>query len=1685
MKVKNIRSCTLGLLGLALSAVLAMASPVINTAPTARTVVNEGNALHLSVAATGNGTLSYQWYHNNRIISGATAANYTATHTLYSAQGAYTVAVTDTDGTTRATGFVNVLIPGHATAVAWGSNWSGQTTIPDGLTDVVAIAAGYNQTVALKADGTVVTWGYSGGSIGQATQPAGLTGVVTIAACGDNVVALKADGTVVAWGPTYTGQTNVPTGLTGGVAIAAGSSHTVALKADGTVVAWGYNGNGQTTIPDGLSNVVAITAGNSYTVALKADGTVVAWGYNEYGQTTVPAGLSGVVAIAASDRYTVALKADGTVVSWGLDSYIATPAGLTDVVSIAFGDYHAVALKADGTVVAWGENYYGQTALPALSGVAAIAAGSIHSVALITESAPVVTTPLASTSVAINQAAILSVSASGNGLAYQWYHNGELILGATAASYALNKVNYYDAGAYRVAVTNQLGTVESAEITVTVTLPSSLGSAAQAYDLLYGFAFSPAKTLLDAYIAAKPNAADLPLARLLRSAARFGSAAAVDVPAFLKTKLGAIKADPAALIVDEESVTFPLGLRTGAQAPWTNSGNTWHLPANTDNGSPSLVVVNTGANTEPFTLRFAQAANEPSFYVHGTIDFGTYGSTDNSSLEAACGGDSSNGFINLTTNSSVASVVGSNGLAVTLLPGEALNLGLYGNEYAFDVTLGGNAGTHLHVAAADSDAQNYPRLKSGSNLTYVFAFLKAQDAAVLAATLDDLNAIPAAAVIRLAAGDVGTTQDIVLGAPERELFKGAIKLLQAVRLLGDTYDLGLDLSNGTVFETPTFDAFWAQHPQLLTALATANPADRAQAKALLQAAVAHYRGVENDLWSRPARTDGAIYLVSITADLTPTQAAQSRAEISKGLDRLLATLSGPMSFDDYLAKYPRFGVPVGTRLSFAPFFAAQPFDLRANLPANAAGFLQSGPGLLDGLLATGVLSGLTPGQLDEVAASAAPSANLLFAEVRQTDWVTAAGFAVRGIVPHAHNDAVAGLAATSTYVLVVSPQQDDNTYRLVRLNLTAAGGWTKAWELTGLANDPTEQALLLGSEILLCGRQVISQTTGLVAGEVAGAPADWTVYGMTGVAGAYAESMDSALLTRSAAGEVRWHSNEEISTAAGFDFIGGNRAQIAIPANGYASTGFTATTTIIVWDEQHATAKALQWDGGGWTVLWSKDLTGYGESMAGSFTLLSDAHWLYAGRIFSCATGDVLLDPTPLVQSGDWENPTQILDGFYSISGMEGNPRLFTLDGNAHLRVVPSSAITSVLTASLLDRESLVDSGVVRFRQFNVAGYAKGAAAPVLASSPKFIVVRYWVTSDTPNGSGLQSQEKYARLDWNGTQFTMSWSVASRLVDYMDYSSISKTILDARYFTAVDGIRSLATGRLVADSNGFSGYNTNSSDYLAPFYFDNNSSVILDGLVVGSYQDNHNSGMNKVSVLRPLARNLTAPTIQTQPVGQTVNQGQTATFAVSAGGSAASAQWFFKGGPITGATSSSYSFTATTATVGSYTVTLTNAAGTATSEAAALTVILPPAIIGQPQGQNVKSGDPVTVSVTASGSTANYQWALNGNAIAGATEASYRFTATTETAGVYTVTLANAAGTVTSEPAAVVVAPTLLSQPQAVTVNQGQTAPSLSPPEVQMPTTSGPSMVPRSREQPARAIASQLPPPRPVTTRLR
>ncbi len=222
-----------------------------------------------------------------------------------------------------------------------------------------------------------------------------------IAAGGHHVLALKADGTVWSWGANDTGQLGTNDGparaapapvadLSSVAAIATGYGHSLALKVDGTVWAWGDNSfaqlgdgtqiNRSVPVPiAGLTNVVAVAAGRLHSLALQSDGSLWAWGADFFRQLgdggfmtqlrPIRITMPGPVArVFASDYASAAVLADGSAWRWGNGSGPAFPsmsmptrvADLPAATEIALGFGHLVARTTNGDVWVVGANDYGQ-----------------------------------------------------------------------------------------------------------------------------------------------------------------------------------------------------------------------------------------------------------------------------------------------------------------------------------------------------------------------------------------------------------------------------------------------------------------------------------------------------------------------------------------------------------------------------------------------------------------------------------------------------------------------------------------------------------------------------------------------------------------------------------------------------------------------------------------------------------------------------------------------------------------------------------------------------------------------------------------------------------------------------------------------------------------------------------------------------------------------------------------------------------------------------------------------------------------------------------------------------------------------------------------------------------------------------------------------------------------------------
>jgi hypothetical protein len=195
-----------------------------------------------------------------------------------------------------------------------------------------------------------------------------------------------------------------------------------------------------------------------------------------------------------------------------------------------------------------------------------------------------------------------------------------------------------------------------------------------------------------------------------------------------------------------------------------------------------------------------------------------------------------------------------------------------------------------------------------------------------------------------------------------------------------------------------------------------------------------------------------------------------------------------------------------------------------------------------------------------------------------------------------------------------------------------------------------------------------------------------------------------------------------------------------------------------------------------------------------------------------------------------------------------------------------------------------------------------------------------------------------------------------------------------------------------------------------------------------------------------------APTITQQPASQTVTAGQTATFSVTATGTAPlSYQWYVNGATV-GTNSSIYVISGTSAAqnAAQIYVNVTNTAATVKSGVVSLTVNAAPtapSITQQPMSQTVTAGQNASFSVAAAGTAPlAYQWFMNG-APAGTNSNAFSTpqTTTAQTGAQIYAKVTNAQGSATSGIAILTVtqapvAPTITQQPTSVTVSAGQAA---------------------------------------------
>lgn len=169
------------------------------------------------------------------------------------------------------------------------------------------------------------------------------------------------------------------------------------------------------------------------------------------------------------------------------------------------------------------------------------------------------------------------------------------------------------------------------------------------------------------------------------------------------------------------------------------------------------------------------------------------------------------------------------------------------------------------------------------------------------------------------------------------------------------------------------------------------------------------------------------------------------------------------------------------------------------------------------------------------------------------------------------------------------------------------------------------------------------------------------------------------------------------------------------------------------------------------------------------------------------------------------------------------------------------------------------------------------------------------------------------------------------------------------------------------------------------------------------------------------------PTITRQPANASACVGQPLTLSLEATGPGLTYQWRKAGAAIKDATLPTFTIAAVDASSsGSYDCIVTGTCAPAvTSTAATVAVATQTAITTQPSSVTVEEKKGFSLTIAASGSNLTYQWKKNGEAISGATTATYSVASASKSdEGAYICEVGGGCGSVSSAVAQVVVTPT-------------------------------------------------------------
>ena len=430
--------------------------PVIN-AQTVNTTICAGQTMVMSVTASGSGTLTYQWYKNSSVISGATNSSYTITSAGSGDSTSYYCAVTNSCGTTNSNVlFLTVNQPPKITAQ------TGVNSVCSGS------SAGYTVTATGSATLTYQWYKNTTAISGQTTSSYN-TGATTSASAG-NYYCIVTNGCNKATSTAYTLTINEKPGITaqtGNTTICAGQTMVFSVTASGS----------GTLTYQWYKNAVILTGATNSSYVITSVGSTDSASYycivtNSCGTTT-----SNSIFLTVKQSPKITAQSGGTsVCSGNAANYTVTATGSATLSYQWYKDNTAISGQTGSAYAISSTNSSSAgTYYCAVTNTCGTSSSSAYSLTI--KEKPTITAQTGSTSLCAGQNMTFSVTAGGTSpVTYQWYKSTTAVSGATNSTYTINSVSSADSASYYCIATNSCGSATSSTAFLTVLQPPKVKS---------------------------------------------------------------------------------------------------------------------------------------------------------------------------------------------------------------------------------------------------------------------------------------------------------------------------------------------------------------------------------------------------------------------------------------------------------------------------------------------------------------------------------------------------------------------------------------------------------------------------------------------------------------------------------------------------------------------------------------------------------------------------------------------------------------------------------------------------------------------------------------------------------------------------------------------------------------------------------------------------------------------------------------------------------------------------------------------------------------------------------------------------------------------------------------------------------------------------------------------------------